>query len=161
MGRKADIRVTLKAGDKAPDFTLQDDKGQSRSLSEFTAAGPVVLFFYPAANTPGCTAEACHFRDLASEFAALGAQRLGISIDEVGKQESWSAKHGFDYPLLADVGGTVAALYGVKRGSLIGKLSPVKRATFVIGADGNVLEVIASETKMNTHADTALEVLAR
>ncbi len=152
---------TVKAGDTAPDFTLPDETGTPRSLASFLAEGPVVLFFYPAANTPGCTAEACHFRDLAGEFAALGAQRLGISVDEVSKQEAWSSKHGFDYPLLADVGGTVAALYGVKRGSLMSKLSPVKRATFVIGTDGKVAEVIASETKMSTHADTALEVLAR
>jgi peroxiredoxin Q/BCP len=153
--------VTLKAGDKAPDFTLQDDSGATRTLSEFTGQGPVVLFFYPAANTPGCTAEACHFRDLASEFAQYGAQRLGISLDDVSKQQSWSTKHSFDYPLLADVGGEVAAAYGVKRSGLMGKVTPVKRATFVIGADGLVKEIIASETRMNTHADTALEVLAR
>ena len=153
--------MTLKAGDAAPDFTLQDDSGATRTLSEFTAQGPVVLFFYPAANTPGCTAEACHFRDLASEFAVYGAQRLGISIDDVSKQGSFSTKHGFDYPLLADVGGAVATAYGVKRSGLMAKVTPVKRATFVIGADGLVKEVIASETRMNTHADTALEVLAR
>ncbi len=153
--------MTLNAGDTAPDFTLPDETGTPRSLSSFLAEGPVVLFFYPAANTPGCTAEACHFRDLAGEFAALGAQRLGISVDDVSKQEAWSSKHGFDYPLLADVDGEVAATYGVKRGALMAKLSPVKRATFVIGTDQRVLEVIVSETKMSTHADTALEVLAR
>ncbi len=153
--------MTLKAGDSAPDFTLTDDSGTPRTLSTMLADGPVVLFFYPAANTPGCTAEACHFRDLAGEFAALGAQRLGISVDDVAKQQSFSSKHSFGYPLLADVGGTVADLYGVKRGALMGRLSPVKRATFVIGTDGLVKEVILSETKMSSHADTALEVLAR
>ncbi|MGZ6825234.1 MAG: peroxiredoxin [Mycobacteriales bacterium] len=153
--------MTLKAGDKAPDFTLSDDSGQTRTLGEFLAKGPVVLFFYPAANTSGCTAEACHFRDLAAEFDAAGAQRLGISVDDVAKQKSFTEKNGFDYPLLADVGGTVAAADGVKRGALMGKLAPVKRATFVIGADGVIKEVITSETKMNAHADTALQVLAR
>ncbi len=152
--------MALSTGDTAPDFTLPDETGTPRTLSTMLADGPVVLFFYPAANTPGCTAEACHFRDLAAEFEAVGAQRLGISVDGVDKQQSWSTKHGFDYPLLADVGGTVADAYGVKRGSLMGKLSPVKRATFVIGADRTVLEVITSETKMNAHADTALKVLA-
>ena len=152
--------MTLSTGDTAPDFTLPDETGTPRTLSTMLTDGPVVLFFYPAANTPGCTAEACHFRDLAAEFEAVGAQRLGISVDGVDKQQSWSTKHGFDYPLLADVGGTVADSYGVKRGSLMGKLSPVKRATFVIGADRKVLEVITSETKMNAHADTALKVLA-
>jgi peroxiredoxin Q/BCP len=151
--------MTLTTGDKAPDFTLPDETGTTRTLSSYLAAGPVVLFFYPAANTAGCTAEACHFRDLASEFEAVGAQRLGISVDGIDKQKDFSSKHGFDYPLLADVGGSVAASYGVKRGSLMGKLSPVKRATFVIGQDGVIAEVITSETKMDLHADAALKAL--
>ena len=153
--------MTLQAGDKAPDFTLPDDTGAERTLSSYLTSGPVVLFFYPAANTPGCTAEACHFRDLASEFEAVGAQRLGISVDNVDKQQAWSTKHGFDYPLLADVGGNVATAYGVKRGALMGKLTPVKRATFVIGADGIIKDVISSETRMDLHADEALQSLAR
>ncbi|MFN2537658.1 MAG: peroxiredoxin [Mycobacteriales bacterium] len=153
--------MALMAGDKAPDFTLPDETGTERTLSSYLESGPVVLFFYPAANTPGCTAEACHFRDLASEFEAAGAQRLGISVDNIDKQQKFSSKHGFDYPLLADVGGAVATAYGVKRGSLLGKLTPVKRATFVIGADGLIKEVISSETKMDLHADEALQALAR
>lgn len=153
--------MTLTAGDKAPDFTLPDDTGTPRSLSSYLERGPVVLFFYPAANTSGCTAEACHFRDLAAEFEAAGAQRLGISVDSVDKQRDFSSKHGFDYPLLADVGGAVATAYGVKRGALLGRLTPVKRATFVIGADGLVKDVITSEVKMDVHADEALKALAR
>ena len=153
--------MTLTAGDKAPDFTLPDETGTERTLSSYLETGPVVLFFYPAASTPGCTAEACHFRDLAAEFEAAGAQRLGISTDDIEKQKKFSGKHGFDYPLLADVGGAVATAYGVKRGALLGKLTPVKRATFVIGADGLIKEVIASETKMDLHADEALQALAR
>ena len=153
--------MTLKAGDKAPDFTLTDDSGTPRSLSEFLAKGPVVLFFYPAANTSGCTAEACHFRDLASEFETAGAQRLGISVDDVAAQRSFAEKNGFDYPLLADVGGAVADSFGVKRSGLLAKLAKVKRATFVIGADGVIKDVITSETKMDVHADEALKSLAR
>ena len=153
--------MTLQAGDKAPDFTLLDDRGVLRSLRDFLVQGPVVLFFYPAANTTGCTAQACHFRDLASEFEAAGAQRLGISVDTVEAQKSFTDKQGFDYPLLSDVGGSVADQFGVKRGGLMGKLTPVKRATFVIGADGVIKDVITSETRMNAHADTALAVLAR
>jgi peroxiredoxin Q/BCP len=151
--------MTLKAGDQAPDFTLLDDSGQSRTLREFTARGPVVLFFYPAANTSGCTAEACHFRDLAADFEAAGAQRLGISVDDVEAQRAFTTRNGFDYPLLADVGGEVARQFGVKRGSLMGRLSPVRRATFVIGQDGVVKQVITSETKMALHADAALQAL--
>ena len=152
--------MTLKAGDTAPDFTLPDQTGTPRTLSSYLATGPVVLFFYPAANTTGCTAEACHFRDLASEFDAAGAQRLGISVDDVDKQQDFSSKHGFDYPLLADVGGAVATSYDVKRGGLMGRLAPVKRATFVIGTDGLIAQVITSETKMDAHADEALKALA-
>ena len=153
--------MTLKAGDKAPDFTLPDDTGTPRTLSTYLAKGPVVLFFYPAANTTGCTAEACHFRDLAAEFDAAGAQRLGISVDDVEAQQAFTDKNGFDYPLLADVGGAVADSFGVKRTGLLAKLTPVKRATFVIGVDGVIKEVITSETRMAVHADTALKALAR
>ena len=148
----------MKTGDTAPDFELPDQTGTPRKLSEFLAAGPVVLFFYPAAMTPGCTKEACHFRDLASEFAAVGASRVGISADAVEKQAQFADKEKFDYPLLSDAKGVVATQFGVKRG-LLGKLMPVKRTTFVIDTDRTVLDVIASEFSMDTHADKALQVL--
>jgi peroxiredoxin Q/BCP len=149
--------MTLSAGDKAPDFELPDETGTNRKLSDLVAGGPVVLFFYPAAMTSGCTKESCHFRDLAAEFAAVGAQRIGISRDTVEKQKQFSDKHSFDYPLLSDVDRTVAEAYGVKRGGI--SLTPVKRSTFVIDKDMTVLTVIASEVNMNKHADKALEVL--
>ncbi|MGW4135071.1 peroxiredoxin [Amycolatopsis japonica] len=143
-------------GDLAPDFTLPDDKGEDRTLSDFLASGPVVLFFYPAAMTSGCTAESCHFRDLAAEFAEVGAHRVGISPDAVAKQQEFSAKHDFDYPLLSDVDGVVAKQFGVWR-----KFSPLhaKRHTFVIDTDRKVLEVIKSELKFTVHADKALAAL--
>lgn len=143
-------------GDIAPDFTLPDDKGEERTLSDFLSSGPVVLFFYPAAMTTGCTAESCHFRDLAAEFAEVGAHRVGISPDAVAKQQEFSAKHGFDYPLLSDVDGVVARQFGVWR-----KFSPLhaKRHTFVIDTDRKVLEVIKSELKFTVHADKALAAL--
>ncbi len=83
-------------GDLAPDFTLTDQHGVSRSLGELLASGPVVLFFYPAAMTTGCTKETCHFRDLGAEFAAVGAQRIGISMDDVAKQSAFSDANGLD-----------------------------------------------------------------
>lgn len=147
----------MRAGDIAPDFTLQDQDGNERSLSSFLENGPVVLFFYPAAMTTGCTKESCHFRDLASEFARVGAQRVGISMDDVSRQSEFAAKNSLDYPLLSDVGGSVAKLFGVKRP--IGLLK-VKRTTFVIDTDRRVLEVINSEFDMNAHADKALSALA-
>ncbi|MCT7659891.1 peroxiredoxin [Mycobacterium deserti] len=148
----------LERGDQVADFELPDQTGTRRSLASLLADGPLVLFFYPAAMTPGCTKEACHFRDLASEFAAVGASRVGISTDPVDKQAQFADKQGFDYPLLADVDGAVATKFGVKRG-LLGKFMPVKRTTFVIDTDGTVLAVIGSEVNMNTHADKALDVL--
>ena len=146
----------MKAGDPAPDFELLDETGTNRTLKELLAAGPLVLFFYPAAMTPGCTAESCHFRDLAKEFAEVGASRVGISPDPVDKQHQFSEKHSFDFPLLSDADGTVAKQFGVRRsfGPLL-----TKRQTFVIDTDGKVLEVIKSELRMSVHADKALAVL--
>jgi thioredoxin-dependent peroxiredoxin len=146
----------MEIGDKAPDFELPDETGVSRRLSELLANGPVVLYFYPMALTRGCTAESCHFRDLGAEFAALGAQRIGISADKVEKQKRFSDKHEFDFPLLSDSDKAVAKAYGVRRGP--GPI-PNRRTTFVIGADGLIMAVIRSETNMNVHADRALATL--
>nr|WP_090341845.1 peroxiredoxin [Mycolicibacterium malmesburyense]CRL71936.1 peroxiredoxin [Mycolicibacterium malmesburyense] len=148
----------MKTGDRVAEFELPDQTGAMRSLGELLADGPIVLFFYPAAMTPGCTKEACHFRDLAAEFAAVGASRVGISTDAVDKQAKFADKERFDYPLLSDADGAIATQFGVKRG-LLGKFMPVKRTTFVIDTDRTVLAVIASEISMDSHADKALEVL--
>ena len=146
----------MNTGDKAPDFTLTDETGQQRSLSGLLEAGPVVLYFYPAAMTSGCTAESCHFRDLAAEFTALGAQRVGISPDPVAKQARFSERHSFDFPLLSDPDGAVARQFGVRRS--LGPLA-TKRQTFVIATDRTVLDIIKSEFRMSVHADKALDVL--
>ncbi|MEU3032275.1 peroxiredoxin [Streptomyces incarnatus] len=146
----------VEVGDKAEDFALPDESGTVRSLGELLADGPVVLFFYPAALTPGCTAEACHFRDLAAEFAALGARPVGISGDDVDKQREFAGRHTLGMPLLSDADGTVRERFGVKRGFT---LAPTKRVTFVIAGDRTVLEIVRSELRMNTHADKALAAL--
>lgn len=146
----------LNVGDKIEDFTLPDETGAERSLTELLAEGPVVLFFYPAALSAGCTAEACHFRDLAAEFAAVGARPVGISGDSVDKQQEFAGKHTLGMPLLSDADGTIRERFGVKRGF---SLAPTKRATFVIGEDRTILEVVSSELRMNTHADRALAAL--
>jgi peroxiredoxin Q/BCP len=100
--------------------------------------------------------ESCHFRDLAAEFAAVGTARVGISPDDVAKQQAFRAKHDFDFPLLSDPDGAVATEFGVRRafGPLL-----TRRQTFVIDTDFTVLEVIKSELRMAVHADRALEVL--
>ncbi len=147
----------MNPGDKAPDFELKDQEGKARKLSELAANGPVVLFFYPAAMTTGCTKESCHFRDLSAEFAAAGAQIVGISKDSVDKQQEFATKHSFGYPLLSDPDRSVAEAFGVKRGRL--SITPVQRATFVINSDLTVRDVIKSEVKMDVHADKALALL--
>ena len=146
---------TLAEGMQAPDFELPDENGRPVRLSEALADGPVVLFFYPVALSGGCTKQACHFRDLATEFKELGAQRFGISTDPVAKQKEFSEHNGFDYPLLSDESGAVATSLGVKRKYV----TPVKRATFVIDTDRTIRKVIASEMNMSVHADQALAAL--
>ncbi|MER5200093.1 peroxiredoxin [Streptomyces sp. NPDC002755] len=143
-------------GDVVEDFALPDETGTVRSLTDLLADGPVVLFFYPAALTAGCTAEACHFRDLAAEFAAVGARPVGISGDTVDRQQEFAGRHSLGMPLLSDADGAVRERFGVKRGF---SLAPTKRVTFVIGKDRTVLEVVRSELRMNTHADRALDAL--
>jgi peroxiredoxin Q/BCP len=168
------------AGDKAPDFTLYDHTGRPRTLSALLSDGPVVLFFFPIASSPICTAQACHFRDLTSEFAAVGAQRVGISTDAVDKQAHFAQQRSFDYPLLSDADGVVSELFGVRRGrlaklrksvvareaarrrrhtrrrGLLARLMPVRRTTFVIDTDRTVLKVVSSELRASVHADKTL-----
>jgi peroxiredoxin Q/BCP len=146
-------------GDLAPDFALPDQDGTVRALGELLAGGPVVLFFYPAAMTAGCTRESCHFRDLAAEFAAHAATRVGISGDAVARQKAFAELHAFDYPLLSDEDGAVARAYGVRRPVSLGALS-TRRMTFVIAPDRTVLEVVRAEVNMNAYADKALRALA-
>ncbi|WP_395104999.1 peroxiredoxin [Actinomadura sp. SCN-SB] len=146
----------MNVGDVVDDFELPDETGTPRTLSGLLEEGPVVLFFYPAAMTKGCTAEACHFRDLAGELAEVGARPVGISGDEVGKQKEFADTHRLGFPLLSDPEGTVRERFGVKRGVA---LVPTKRQTFVIDTDRRVLAVVKSEIRMNVHADRALEAL--
>jgi peroxiredoxin Q/BCP len=148
----------VRPGDTAPDFELPDETGTSRRLSDLLADGPAVLFFYPAAMTTGCTRESCHFRDLAGEFAEVGAQRVGVSADAVERQHEFSERHSLGYPLLSDPDRTVAGAFGVKR-SL--PMLPNRRVTFVIDQDRTVLEVVRSEINMDAHADKALAALRR
>jgi thioredoxin-dependent peroxiredoxin len=168
------------AGDKAPDFTLLDHSGRPRTLSALASAGPVVLFFFPLASSPICTAQACHFRNLSDEFARVGAQRVGISTDTVDKQAHFARQRSFDYPLLSDSDGVVSELFGVSRGrlsrlrgsvlardearrgrhtrrrGLLARLLPVRRTTFVIDTDRTILKVVSSEVRAMVHADQTL-----
>lgn len=146
---------TIKAGQQAPMFDLPTQDGERLSLETLLARGPVVLFFYPVASSGGCTKEACHFRDLGAEFEVVGAQRVGISVDDVSAQKSFDDSQTLGYPLLSDADGVVATAYGVNRTYV----TPVKRATFVIDTDGTIRDVITSEMNFTVHADRALATL--
>jgi peroxiredoxin Q/BCP len=150
----------MKPGDQISDFTLQDETGTERSLSELAANGPVVLFFYPMASSGGCTKEACHFRDLAAEFAAMGAQPVGISSDDVTKQRVFADAHSLGYPLLSDEDSKVAKELGAYRAWLPGGLH-TRRMTYVIDTDRRLVESFGSEMQFDDHADRALEILAK
>jgi thioredoxin-dependent peroxiredoxin len=143
-------------GDVVPDFELADQAGTPRKLSDLLLGGPVVLFFYPAAMTYGCTKESCHFRDLDSEFKAVGAQRVGISADSVDKQKQFDEKESLGYPLLSDGDFTVAKQLGAHRSA---SFLPNKRMTFIIDTDRTLIDVLHSEFSMSGHADKALEIL--
>ena len=143
-------------GDVVPDFELPDQTGTPRQLSEFLADGPVVLFFYPAAMTYGCTKESCHFRDLSAEFGAVGAHVVGISADQVDKQRRFDEKESLGFPLLSDPDRVVAEQLGAKRSV---SFLPNKRVTFVIDTDRSILDVFHSEVSMGSHADKALALL--
>ncbi|MDJ0315714.1 peroxiredoxin [Arthrobacter antibioticus] len=145
--------------EKLPDFSLADQHGMVRTLSELSADGPLVIFFYPLAGSGGCTKEACHFRDLQAEFAEAGASIVGISTDSETKQLNFATKNNLSYPLLSDTKGEVADLFGVRR-RLLAKSLPTKRATFIVDTNRILRFAVSSETNMNLHADQALAALA-
>ena len=146
----------MEKGDLVADFELPDETGTGRRLTDFLARGPLILFFYPAAGSAGCSMESRHFRNLAQDFSAQGAQVVGISTDAVPKQSAFAARCSLGFPLLSDQQGTIAREFGVRR--RFGPI-PVKRWTFVIGTNRRVLEIVKSEVNMTIHADRALEAL--
>ncbi|MBN1264463.1 MAG: thioredoxin-dependent thiol peroxidase [Anaerolineales bacterium] len=149
----------LQAGAKAPDFELQTDKGQTVTLSQFSGK-KVVLFFYPKANTTGCTKEACSFRDEYADFQNRGIAVLGISPDSVKAQANFSGKYNFPYFLLADADHKTAEAYGVWAiKKMYGKeYYGILRTTFIINEDGTILHVF-EKVKPENHAQEVLEFL--
>jgi peroxiredoxin Q/BCP len=146
----------ITAGDPAPAFTMPRDGGGTVSLEEFHGR-PVVLYFYPRDDTPGCTKEAIAFTGLASEFEAAGATVIGVSKDSVAKHDKFVAKHELGVILASDEGGTVCEEYGVwVEKSMYGKTSMgIERATFLIGPDGTVKQVWR-KVKVPGHAEEVL-----
>ena len=147
--------MTLGVGDRAPDFSLPASGGKIVTLSELLAKGPVVVFFYPKDDTPGCTAEACGFRDTHKDFLRAGAEVVGISSDSVDSHARFASKHALPMTLLSDVGGKVRAHYGVR--ASLGIIPG--RATFVIDRSGIVRFVLVSQLRAEAHAREALSAV--
>jgi peroxiredoxin Q/BCP len=147
-------------GRKAPSFQLPDADGTPVALGDLLKRGNLVLYFYPKDMTPGCTAEACAFRDEAARLKALGAQVVGVSADSPDSHRKFAAKHKLNFPLLSDSGNRVTRLYGVyKKKSLYGReFMGVERTTFVIGRDGIVRKVF-SKVKVAGHVDELVQAL--
>lgn len=153
--------MTLKPGDPAPDFTLPDQNGDPVTLSQLRGQ-TVVLYFYPKADTPGCTKEACGFRDAIAEYDRANVAVLGISPDPVKDVEKFAAKFHLNFPLLADADHAVAEKYGVwQEKSMYGKTyMGVARTTFVIGKDGKIADVF-EKVKPEGHDREVLERIRR
>lgn len=162
--RKITLPTPTQPGDLVDDFTTQDHDGNSVSLSDY-AAKPVVLFFYPRADTPGCTIEACGFRDAVAGLQQAGAVILGISRDIVKAQKKFAEKFALNYPLLADPGETICNYFGViQPKNMYGKLvKGVQRNTYLIapaGPDGKQrLQHVWTKVKPEGHAEEVLAFL--
>jgi peroxiredoxin Q/BCP len=149
----------VEEGKPAPDFEATTDTGARLKLSDFRGK-PVVLYFYPKDDTPGCTKEACGFRDAYSEFEERGAVVLGVSPDDEASHERFKEKYELPFTLLADPDHAVAEQYGVwgEKNYAGRKYMGVSRTTFVIGADGNLVKAM-NNVKPDGHPEKVLEVL--
>jgi len=153
MGGNAGVRV----GDLAPGFTLEAADGRSVSLSDFRGKSEVVLFFYPKDDSPGCTAQACSFRDGHEAIRTLGAEVIGVSSDPAGSHRAFAARHRLPFPLLTDADGSLRARYGVPKtfGLIPG------RVTYLIDREGVVRHFYSSQFRLTRHVAEALRALAK
>ncbi len=148
--------TTLKVGDKAPDFSAKDQDGNIHSLKDYKGK-KLVVFFYPKASTPGCTAEACNLRDNWEKFKAQGYEILGVSADSQKRQQNFKEKYELPFPLLADEDREVINAFGVwGPKKFMGKeYEGIHRTTYVIDEEGNIFDVI-SKVKTKDHASQIL-----
>lgn len=149
----------LEEGKKAPDFTLLDDNGQKVKLSAFLGK-PVILYFYPKDDTPGCTKEACAFRDAEASLVKSNVVVLGVSGDDVASHAKFRDKYSLNFPLLADDGFKVSTKYGAYREkNMYGKKSMgIQRSTYIIGPDGRIAKIF-KRVSVDGHADEVLEIV--
>jgi peroxiredoxin Q/BCP len=146
----------LSVGDKAPQFSGVLADGRNVRLADMLREHNVVLYFYPKDFTPGCTKEACSFRDHRGEFAALGAEIYGVSLDTPEKHAAFAERYSLPFPLISDGDKSIARSFGVLR---LGGILLTKRVTFVIDRSGTIRHVTQSELSMDRHIDNALAAL--
>ncbi|MCW5876862.1 MAG: thioredoxin-dependent thiol peroxidase [Anaerolineales bacterium] len=151
--------MTITEGQMAPDFSLNDETGKAHKLSDYRGQ-TVVLYFYPKDDTPGCTQQACDFRDSHQRYLAQGAVVLGVSPDSEASHQKFKIKHDLPFPLLADPDHAVCELYGVwQEKSMYGKkYFGVVRTTFVIDPEGRVAKIF-EKVKVPEHSSKVLDVL--
>jgi peroxiredoxin Q/BCP len=156
---KAEIELQLKEGDLAPDFTTTATDGSSVSLSSFRGK-PIILYFYPKDDTPGCTKESCAFRDLYSEFKAKGAEVIGVSTDSIKSHQKFAEKFKLPFLLLADESKAIVQAYGVwgEKMFMGRRYQGTHRVTFLIGRDGRIAR-IWPKVKPEEHASEVLSAL--
>ena len=148
---------TLQPGDDAPNFSLPDNQGRQVNLNDFKGKW-VVLYFYPKDDTPGCTTEACHFRDDFKLLENLGAQVIGMSIDDSFSHKKFAEKYNLPFPLLSDASGEVASLYGALNNFLVIKLA--KRYTYLINPQGKIAKIYLS-VDTSKHSQEIIEDLKK
>jgi peroxiredoxin Q/BCP len=148
--------MKIKVGSKIPEFTLPDQDGNSVNIKKIIGAENLVIYFYPKDDTPGCTKEACSFRDQFEDFNDLGAKVIGISSDSVKKHKNFAEKHRLPYRLLSDVDNSVRKAFGVPA-DLFGLLPG--RVTYIVDKKGIVRHIFNSQFNAEKHVSEALEVL--
>ncbi|MFH7245665.1 MAG: peroxiredoxin [Spirulina sp.] len=147
--------MPIQVGDLAPDFTLPNQAGTPVTLSDFRGKKAVVLYFYPKDDTPGCTIESCTFRDSYTDFAATGAEVIGISSDSPTSHQQFAAKHNLPFTLVSDEGSKVRNAYGVP--STLGLLPG--RVTYIIDLEGKVRHIFNSQFNPKAHVSEAMKVI--
>ncbi|MDG2989802.1 peroxiredoxin [Candidatus Synechococcus calcipolaris G9] len=148
--------MAVAVGDRAPDFSLPSGTGTTIHLQDYIGKKPVVLYFYPKSDTPGCTVQACSFRDAYTVFQELGAEVIGLSNDSVAAQDRFAKNHQLPFILLSDEGNQVRKLYGVP-GPIFGMVPG--RVTYIIDQEGIVRHIFDSMLNFSAHVDESLKIL--
>ena len=146
----------LQVGDKVPEFSLPDQNGEIFNIADYLGKNPMVIYFYPKDDTPGCTKEACSFRDSFEEFTDRNVQVIGISADDVESHRNFAKKYNLPFTLLADTKNEVRKLFGVKS-NLMGLIPG--RVTYVIDSSGKVIYIFESQFKATQHIREALQAI--